>query len=123
MVSFQSNADPKPIAIEQADYSVMARILEFAEQNPPNKLDYKTRERIKTLLGRCKMMMDPNKVTLINEPMQNAVISNPEIIGCADRVVSNVAVGHYALERKGYFQGILESFLKPDGELLQFEGN
>ena len=122
IVSMQDSSCPKPIAIEQADYSVMKKMLKFAKAELSSSVDQKTKGRIETLIERCNLIANSDKIRLIQRPMQNATTLYPELVGCADRVVSNVAVGHYAMERREYFQEILESFLKPNGKLLQFEG-
>ena len=112
--------EKKPIVIDPSDYTRMKKMLYFAENID---LTYNLKERIKLLRERCEIVLDPDKVRLINSRVEEAVRDNKELIGLADVVVDNYAARMWAiyplfLVNQGSIEDIEISMLKPNGILV-----
>ncbi len=89
----QGNVETPPIVVDPADYGLMIRMLEYARLHVPDE-----RERLDELSERCKIISDPAKVTLINNPLLDVL---PESISCltgGDILVDNWGAAHCAYQ-------------------------
>ena len=59
-----------PIIIDPANYPLMLEMLQFAYERPINE---KLRDKISILQERCKIIINPDKVNLINLPLEKAL--------------------------------------------------
>ncbi|MEK6900097.1 MAG: hypothetical protein AABX05_03150 [Nanoarchaeota archaeon] len=105
----------KPIVIDPANYLLMMDMLKFAYQL---HIDKQLKEKISILHKRCRVITDPDKVNLINGPLEEALSQHPELEGIADVVIDNYgAVLYSGLWASQHQQTITleKKLLKSDG--------
>ncbi len=108
----QQNPVQKPIVIDPVNYSLLLDMLQFAEVFG---LQGETAQRIRLYQERCKTILNPDQIQLINCKMENALRKHPELVESADVVVDHYAAGYY-----GNLDAIVNlelRLLKPTGRL------
>lgn len=106
----------KPIVIDPADYQVMKDILKYAARiGFGDELD----EKFNKWIERCEIISNPNKVTLINSTLENALSQHSWLNGIADVVTDNRGALTYRGEKsKGHILNFEKNLLKLNGELV-----
>jgi hypothetical protein len=112
---------PKPILIDPADYEAIREILLYSKKthqgifNRGNKFDIGS--IINSWLDRIEIILDPNKVRLINTTLDEALRTDPLLRGSADILVDFKAIRTYYRNCEQQ-QKYLKSLLKENGKLL-----
>ncbi len=83
---YNGSLEHKPIVIDPADYQVIRELLKYAiDFGFCDELNDKFREWIK----RCDTILDPNKVTLVNLTLGDALSENTYLNGSSDVVIDH----------------------------------
>jgi hypothetical protein len=103
----QRDSSPKPVVIDPADYARMEDMLKYC-------LDTGTsdREIIEELLERCELLLNKDRVILINKKLDIAIQEHPEILETADVVIDNYGACYY--EAKTETERLEKMLLKPE---------
>lgn len=105
----------KPIVIDPVDYTLLLEMLEFAETLP---LEGKLKERVKVHQERCKIILNSDKVRLINLKLEEAFNQHPELEGIADVVIDHFAASqHLFFGSKQEIIDLEHKLLKPNGTI------
>ncbi|MDP2924737.1 MAG: hypothetical protein Q8N99_00025 [Nanoarchaeota archaeon] len=111
--TFDSRLIHKPIIIEPADYELMLDMLDYSKRFLNERA---LSDRVNELIDRINIILNSNKVTLINKSLENAV-KEQELLGIADVIIDNAGASHYANDFK-YIWDLEKKLLKPNGILL-----
>ena len=103
----------KPIVIDPINYSLIRDIINFTLSLDLTK---KVSGRLKIILMRCLIILDNNKVILINIDLEQAVKSK-KILNIADVLIDMAGAAHYMKNYK-YAWKLERRILKPNGILL-----
>ncbi len=109
--------DERPTVIELSDYKKMKNMLQYAINL---RIDPKITPELESLVRRCDVYLDPEKVNLINFPFIDAIQNNPELVGKFDVVVDIMGADLYQnMSSYGFYvSGIEKRLLAPDGILI-----
>jgi len=86
---------PKPIAIDLVNYSLLGEMLECARNldlkylSKNSALGVRVNERFDTLVDRCRIILDSERVCFYNMDIREAVNNVEGLVGCADVVIDN----------------------------------
>lgn len=114
-VVVQQNPLQKPIVVDPADYTLMLKMLEGAEEF---SLREETRQRLQIYQQRCRTILNPNQVQLINSSLEQAV-GNLELRKIADIVIDHYAAAYHSSDHEATTAMELR-LLKPQGKLYSF---
>lgn len=104
----------KPMIIDPVNYSLMLEMLEYAELFSVQEDTFK---RLRMYQQRCRDVLNPHKVRLINCRLEEALAKQPELRESADVVIDHYAAHHYSFEKE-QIQKLELQLLKPAGKLL-----
>ncbi|HLD40535.1 MAG TPA: class I SAM-dependent methyltransferase [Candidatus Nanoarchaeia archaeon] len=112
----RQNPLQKPIVIDPINYLLMWEMLEYAKifaiREPVLK-------RLSLYQERCRDILNPHKIRLLNCKLDRALAIYPEIRESADVVVDHYAAHYYTpVQRKSEIENIERQLLKPTGRLL-----
>lgn len=94
---------PKPIAIDPVRYEVVRDLFACIDERYGSLAGVRLLlDHIRDLRGRCDVLLDPSKVTLIRKPLEEAVLTHPELVACADVVVDLYGAAGHVKPDKSY---------------------
>ena len=117
----QSALTYRPIVIDPAPYMIMMELFHAARKYVSDD----DRSLLEEITRRCGVILDPSKVELINEPLDQAVKEHPELLGSADVVIDNYGATQWGFVRGQYYETVLNAemgLLKDNGLWLNGEG-
>lgn len=127
-----SKIRPKPTAIDPVNYKLLEQMLLFARDELIERLPSENSKnivrtnklRINTLIERCRIIQDPQKVTLYNMTLNRASRFR-SLQGIADIVVDffgpKFNSDKYDFREQSSIDESEKRFLKPNGRLLQYK--
>jgi hypothetical protein len=112
---------PMPIAIDVINYEdLLKEMTQYLPQIEDDKTAY---EELTELIRRCKIMLDPSKVKLINFCLEDAIVRHPELIDSADILVD--LLGAFAYPKNwanfGSHKNSKERFVQAQNRVLGME--
>ncbi len=96
LVPYACSIGLKPVVIDPFDYALGLRMLKHIRGTHKFNGDSDTRQvDLNKLIYRAEIILDPDKVTLINKPIEVALTENQELKGSARLVVDNFGVSFW----------------------------
>ena len=118
METFGDEINNRPIIIDPANYDALNGLLDFALTL---NLGDGMRDMLNSFNRRCKLIKNPQLVTLINLTLEEALETHFEILGIADVVVDNMGASHYNYTNYNSALQLEKKLLKPTGLLFSKE--
>lgn len=86
----------KPIVIDLVNYRLVGELFDRGIEEARNRGYHSTIiDRLETLKGRANFYLNSQEIRLINLSLGNAIRTFPELVGCGDIVVDNIATEQY----------------------------
>ena len=112
----QQNPVQRPIVIDPVNYALMLEMLECAGRL---SLRDDTKRRLQLYQERCRVILNLDKVQLINNTLEDALMQHPELRKTADIVVDHYAAAYHSQNPETTLAMEL-LLLKPQGKLYSF---
>lgn len=122
-LEWSQRLESKPIVIDPADYRLMAHMLRYAKEL---RLGADIDKRLDELIQRAEIILDPEKVYLVNMALGEAIRSMPELQSVADVVIDLLGPVNYPwteISASTAYQADIENIvLKMEKTLLKPHG-